>query len=479
MKNPIVIAACVLVFATIPATSTSDEHLEDFFEQQDIERYDREALDDIESLLGYIQHERTKRYDNVDTLVKKIKNQGIELGYEGAGECAAGICQAYKKEIIEGESGEAQHVLRPLTQNEIAVMADLAMDSAGMKLYGITAMMAQQELNRAIEGAVAGGLGGGMLSMLTGQLREPGAQQGSAAHFNPMSMFREGGLFAMRAGFTIDEAVDSLLHGVDQAQEEELKRRQLMENAEMGPTVEIEDMQLQQIDINNINQTQQTDQGDEFTLVRASFWASVDLAQFTKYTIWGTAQEGRREREFFVESTHSDYREIPGTDLVEPFKSTTCMGGVMTPREQEQMREAQAQLAEFEQQLADMPASQRQMMENMMGSQLETVRSMANDGAMCHSQVIEAVFVNPDLKALYSAGPMDGVVMPTTAKEGNLVQRIQLDLVILGYEPGNTTGELTTGTVIAISQYQAERDMDVTGEATQELAEALTAELMQ
>ena len=40
-------------------------------------------------------------------------------------------------------------------------------------------------------------------------------------------------------------------------------------------------------------------------------------------------------------------------------------------------------------------------------------------------------------------------------------------------------GELTTMTVIAISQYQAERDMEVTGEATQELAETITAELRQ
>lgn len=324
------------------------------------------------------------------------------------------------------------------------------------------------------------------MGALTDRLRSDRAREGSAAHYNPMTMFLKGGQFAIEAGHTMDDAVDSLLRGQAQAQEEEIARQRLIGSAINAGVEEVENERTLRIEIENINQAQVTDDGREFTMENVILWVSFPdigsnlvIGDIVKHRVEGIAEQGSAQRQFFVETINSDHRQIPGTDVVEPFKSTTCMGGIMTPREQEQMQEAQVQLAEFEQQLADMPASQRQMMENMMGSQLETVRSMANDGKLCNTQVIEAVFVNPDLKALYSAGPIDGVVMPTTAGEGILVQRIQLDLVILGYEPGNTTGELTTGTVIAISQYQAERDMDVTGEATQELAETITAELMQ
>jgi len=41
------------------------------------------------------------------------------------------------------------------------------------------------------------------------------------------------------------------------------------------------------------------------------------------------------------------------------------------------MEEARAQLEEFDKQMAEMPESQRQMMMNMMGEQIEMMRKMA------------------------------------------------------------------------------------------------------
>jgi peptidoglycan hydrolase-like protein with peptidoglycan-binding domain len=65
--------------------------------------------------------------------------------------------------------------------------------------------------------------------------------------------------------------------------------------------------------------------------------------------------------------------------------------------------------------------------------------------------------------------------IPAMADE--LTQRIQQDLVTLGYDPGSVDGELTTNTIIAISQFQAERDMPVTGEVSPVLAGILAAEI--
>lgn len=57
----------------------------------------------------------------------------------------------------------------------------------------------------------------------------------------------------------------------------------------------------------------------------------------------------------------------------------------------------------------------------------------------------------------------------------DLVKMIQQDLVTLGYDPGNTDGEATTQTIVAISTFQAEHDMEVTGEATPQLAGVIKA----
>jgi len=69
------------------------------------------------------------------------------------------------------------------------------------------------------------------------------------------------------------------------------------------------------------------------------------------------------------------------------------------------------------------------------------------------------------------------VLASTTAVADELTQRIQQDLVTLGYDPGKVDGELTTDTVIAISQFQAERDMPVTGEVSPLLAGIMAAEI--
>ena len=58
-----------------------------------------------------------------------------------------------------------------------------------------------------------------------------------------------------------------------------------------------------------------------------------------------------------------------------------------------------------------------------------------------------------------------------------MTQRVQKDLVALGYDPGNIKGESTDETVAAIAQFQAERDMRVTGEVSPLLAGIMSAEV--
>lgn len=60
-----------------------------------------------------------------------------------------------------------------------------------------------------------------------------------------------------------------------------------------------------------------------------------------------------------------------------------------------------------------------------------------------------------------------------------LTKMAQQDLVTLGYDPGDITGEVSTKTVVAISKFQAEHDMAVTGEVSPQLIGALRAAIKQ
>ena len=70
-------------------------------------------------------------------------------------------------------------------------------------------------------------------------------------------------------------------------------------------------------------------------------------------------------------------------------------------------------------------------------------------------------------------------IAPAGVLADELTQMIQKDLVTLGYEPGNTDGEATIQTAVAISKFQAEHDLEVTGEATPQLAGVIKATIDQ
>jgi peptidoglycan hydrolase-like protein with peptidoglycan-binding domain len=56
-----------------------------------------------------------------------------------------------------------------------------------------------------------------------------------------------------------------------------------------------------------------------------------------------------------------------------------------------------------------------------------------------------------------------------------MTEMVQQDLARLGYDPGPVTGEMNTATAIAISKFQAENKMEVTGAVTPQLAGVLAA----
>jgi hypothetical protein len=69
------------------------------------------------------------------------------------------------------------------------------------------------------------------------------------------------------------------------------------------------------------------------------------------------------------------------------------------------------------------------------------------------------------------------VVFSVDVYADELTRTVQKDLVTLGYDPGNTDGEATTKTIVAISKFQAEHDLAVTGEVTPQLAGVIKAQI--
>jgi peptidoglycan hydrolase-like protein with peptidoglycan-binding domain len=71
------------------------------------------------------------------------------------------------------------------------------------------------------------------------------------------------------------------------------------------------------------------------------------------------------------------------------------------------------------------------------------------------------------------------LTLPGPAGADELTAIIQQDLATLGYDPGNLDGEATVQTVVAVSKFQAEHELEVTGEITPQLAGVIKAAISQ
>lgn len=92
----------------------------------------------------------------------------------------------------------------------------------------------------------------------------------------------------------------------------------------------------------------------------------------------------------------SDYREVEG--MLHPFRMDITASGIAAGMSEEEMKEAREGLAEMEEQLAGMDASQRAMVERMMGPQMERLRKMLESGQFELAVITHEVRVNENLE---------------------------------------------------------------------------------
>jgi peptidoglycan hydrolase-like protein with peptidoglycan-binding domain len=231
----------------------------------------------------------------------------------------------------------------------------------------------------------------------------------------------------------------------------------------------------------DLDLTEATGDG-EMSIRKMTLWIDAEKLVTLKMHMDGRMEQGGQTRDVFVERIDRDYRSVPGCGMYMPYSSVVRMGGVLGPKEQKELEQTRKQLADLDEQLASMPADQRQMMESRMGPQLAMMRRMVEGGAFEVETEVRAIRINTGPEGALASvalpgAPSSTLAAPAPEGEFDLVRTIQRDLERLGYDPGNTDGELTTETAVAISRFQAENGLDVTGEASPQLAGILSAKL--
>jgi hypothetical protein len=151
----------------------------------------------------------------------------------------------------------------------------------------------------------------------------------------------------------------------------------------------------------DLNQTQVAD-GQTYVLDDASVW--IDAKEYVplRSKIEGVATSAGESRPIVLESRNAEYRKVSGSTMYEPYRQVLRMTGLMSPEQQQEMREASGKLAELDSQLAQMPEAQRQMVMKQMGPQLDMMRNMAAGGAIEMETIVHQIVVNPDAAALQS-----------------------------------------------------------------------------
>lgn len=155
---------------------------------------------------------------------------------------------------------------------------------------------------------------------------------------------------------------------------------------------------------------------------------------------------------------------MPVQDIDQQISEAMGQSGASGAQSAE-MAEAMQQYSEA---MQNMTPEQRQMMEQMgMGSMMEQMMGGQNASAQ---------------QRMPSAPPQTGSAgnnMPSSdeLQGGSMTETVQRHLQALGYDVGTTDGEMSLQTTIAISTFQAEKGMEVTGEVTPQLLGVLSAEV--
>lgn len=151
--------------------------------------------------------------------------------------------------------------------------------------------------------------------------------------------------------------------------------------------------------------------------------------------------------------------DFPVTDIDQQISE--AMSGTSSAEMEQAMQQ-------YNEAMQNMTPEQKQMMEQMgVGSMLDQMMGGGVPGAQPPAANPRAA---PGSKGSNMPPPED-------LQGGSLTETVQRHLQALGYDVGAADGEMSMETVIAISTFQSEKGMEVTGEVTPQLLGVLSAEV--
>jgi len=126
-------------------------------------------------------------------------------------------------------------------------------------------------------------------------------------------------------------------------------------------------------------------------------WLYIDTDQWVvrqmAYTVEFTTDDGE-VREISPVIQHRDYRNVEGMMLA--YEIVTEVSGLALT--DEERRQAEEAMDEFEKQMEEMPQAQRQMLEQMMGGRIEEFKKMLEEDRLEIKSRVEEVRVNTGLE---------------------------------------------------------------------------------
>jgi len=169
-----------------------------------------------------------------------------------------------------------------------------------------------------------------------------------------------------------------------------------IEKAKLVGTESMDGRKSYHLRVTNIDQLQEAN-GNEYKMDTLNIWVDAEHYVPLRMKVDGTLTADGEAKPMTLETIQSDYRTVPDSKMYESYKQVMKISGMMDSEQEAQMAEAAEKMAELEAQMASMPASQRKMMESMIGPQLEMMKSMSSGGGFQTEVVTTSITINPEM----------------------------------------------------------------------------------
>lgn len=357
------------------------------------------ALADAGAILQAIIEAESQRLDGVKTLIIDKSMLGVRMQ------------EKLETVRVQAPDGTSLQVLRRLSPGEQAGRAaESGMDARSMREAADALDSQRASVDQAFDQELrAAGMAPGLQQAL---LTPPPDQPWLSP--DPGDML---GMYAfmLRAGAEgLDQQARGREGSVADAASAPLEAMDLARELEVIGAEVVDGVHTRHLRAEGLQRTQ-TVNGEQFTLHSADLWVDETRLVTVRMRFEGEMESAGERQQVVIERADRDHRAVPGSGLLEPYHQVLTLQGVMSEAQQAEMREASARLDELEARMAEMPASQQQMLRRQMGPQMETLRTLAAGGGLeVVTQVHEIRVNDPDFDALV-AGPLPVAAGPLTA----------------------------------------------------------------